>query len=487
MIDNIIDKIAKGVAYNAISRILIVAIQAVTSVALARILSSSDYGIFAFAGIFMSFFSQFSDFGLSSALIQRKNLEKSAINTAFTIRNLAALVIVLLAIIISFIVPIFYEYPNIAWIIRLLALNFILNSFGFISATLLKRDLNFVGLNLATLISTITGSCISVYLAYNGYGYWSLVIASIISTLVHTSLICLLKPCKLKYELNVNEYYKLWNYGGSLFISGIMAYVIFNGGNFIVGSVQGASALGIFSIALDWGTKIPTVLSVTVISVLFPAFSRIIDDVKMLTDTYIGTLQYVSFISILANITLICVAEDFLVSILGGGTDKWIQATNCLRILCLYGIVRSVLEPVGSVVMALGETRVLLKAVTVAAAVQSVLLYPVLLLFDVEGVALLILASYSMQYPIYFKFLERRIGISPISFFRAVSKPLMCSVTFAVLYLVIEASIINKSSALTVLKMIIYAVVYIVAYGYVTKFKFLNDFRLRTRNIPCAK
>lgn len=469
------NKIATGVAYNTVTRILIVGIQGVTSIILARILNSSDYGIMAFAAVFLSFLSQFSDFGFGSALIQKKEINQSILNTAFTMRNVIACILVLIAAIISFVVPHFFNYPHIDWVIRLLALNFIINSIGFISVALLKREMNFQSTNVATLISIVIGSVVSVTLAYMGYGFWCIVWSNVITSIVYVIAIRRLRPCKLNYEFNTVEAQAMWRFGSYIFISGLLIYALYNSANFLVGAVLGTEALGYFSLALDWGTKVPTLLSITVLSVLFPAYSKIRDDKEKLEKTYLDSLHYVAFFSILVNVTLLCISEDFLRMALGGGTEKWMPALTSFRILCVYGIIRAVLEPIGNVIVALGDSKVLFKANLIAAGIQLVFLYPALKLYNIEGVALLVLFSYATQYLVYLPFLNDKLKISTANIAQAIVLPLICSVAFILVFLIFDKVSLTVSVSLTIVKAIIYASIYTTLFCIATRWRLAKD------------
>lgn len=465
------NKIAKGIAYNTLARILIVGIQGVTSIFLARILSSADYGIVAFAAIFVSFLSQFSDFGLGSALVQRQDVSQRVLNTAFTMRNIVAFVLVTIALLISFVVPYFYDYPGIEWVIRLMAFNFVLNSLGFISVVMLKREMNFLLLNLASLVSTIVGSVVSVYLAYSGYGFWSLVWANLLSTLAYVAVIKKVKSINLKYEIEKESAKELLNFGGFIFISGLMIYVIFNASNFVVGSVQGAIVLGYFSLALDWGTKIPILLSQTVLSVLFPAFSAVRNDRELLRKTYVDSLKYVAFFSILVNGTLACVAEDFLIVILGGGTDKWMPALDVFRILCIYGIIRAILEPIGNVIIVFGDSKTLFKANLLAAVVQIVFIYPVLIFYNIEGVALLLVFTYLLQYLVFIQYIKFKIKVS---FVNIIKESVFASFAMIICFYLFKFYVFEFNIQNLILKSLIYGFVCFFTFNCLTDWNYVK-------------
>ncbi len=106
-------QIVKGVAYNQSRDFWSLRFRGLPALYLARLLSSSDYGIVAFAAIFVTFLSQFSDFGIGSALVERKVVDQKVLNTAFTVRNLLSLVLIVVAVALSFIVPYFFDTPHI--------------------------------------------------------------------------------------------------------------------------------------------------------------------------------------------------------------------------------------------------------------------------------------------------------------------------------------------------------------------------------------
>jgi len=270
---------------------------------------------------------------------------------------------------------------------------------------------------------------------------------------------------------------EIWRFGFYVFLSGLFVYALFNADNFIVGAIKGTQALGYYSLAFDWGTKISTLLSLTVLSVLFPAYSRIKDDKEKLKKAYLDSVKYVSFLSIMVNGTLFCISEDFLKIVLGGGTDKWLPALSSFRILCIYGIVRAILEPLGNVIMALGDSKVLLKANAIASAVQLLLLYPALNFWGIEGVAVLVFISYALQYFIYIPYIKNRVDISFASFGLSLFIPVFSSTTFFIVFILYRHLNTSESIVGIVFKSLIYLLLYVILFCTATKFQFLKDLK----------
>ncbi len=151
-------------------------------------------------------------------------------------------------------------------------------------------------------------------------------------------------------------------------------FVIFNLDNFLVGASMGSARLGYYALAFTWGSFICGLLSDTVINVLFPAFSAIQNDPVAVRRWYLKTVDLAAFVAVVANTALLANAPFFLVTFLGKGTGKWLPALVALRILCVYGILRAVTEPLSPCLMARGRTRTMLHAAVLAGAVEIALL-----------------------------------------------------------------------------------------------------------------
>src|SRR5574340_1178352 len=130
---------------------------------------------------------------------------------------------------------------------------------------------------------------------------------------------------------------------------------------------------------------ISVLLGVVITGVLFPTFSRIQEDQARIKKGYLQILEVIAFLGAMANISLYVAAREFLYFLLGDGTDKWMPAFATFRIFCFYGIIRATLEPVSAVIMAFGNTRLFVRATGLVAVLEAVFLYPVVMMFGIEG------------------------------------------------------------------------------------------------------
>ena len=97
-----------------------------------------------------------------------------------------------------------------------------------------------------------------------------------------------------------------------MFGTGVFVFLIFNLDNFLVGAFMGSAQLGYYALAFAWGSFICGLLSSTVNTVLYPAFSAIQNDTVAVRRWYLKAVELVTFIAVVANAALFVNAHFFL-------------------------------------------------------------------------------------------------------------------------------------------------------------------------------
>ena len=148
---------------------------------LARILSPHDFGVAAAAAFFIQIAHRLTNFGINTALIQLKEVDRTLASTVFFL-NLAAgaAVWALLTFGATWLGAVFNS-SEAATVMPVVALSFLIGPFGAIPTALLMRDLRFREIVLLEWLATWTAAVSSVALAWFGYGYWSLVSSQLIA------------------------------------------------------------------------------------------------------------------------------------------------------------------------------------------------------------------------------------------------------------------------------------------------------------------
>lgn len=408
----------RNVIYNSLVRGATLICQLLASTVIARNLSATDMGVVGFAGIIIGFLTQFSDCGVGNAAIRRPQLERRNYETAFTLKVFLGAGAFAIAMLIAPFAGHFCNHPAAGNVTRFLALNFLISTIGFLPLVQLERELNFRALVIPGVINTVVRCSLAIGLILYGWKFWAVVVADVGANLAGNIATQYVRKIPLRFRFDWQDAGEFLRFGLPLVSAGVITFLIFNMANFLVSATMGIAMLGYYSLALNWGSFICGLLSNTVNVVLFSSFAAIQHDTEKLRRWYLKTVDLAAFISVVANTALLANAHAFLVIFLGKGTDKWIPAELTLQILCFYGIIRAITEPLGNCLMARNRTRTLLQAALLCGTLLAVLLLCVLPSHKIECVAVVVIVSYASQALVYFPFLRRELSITVADFIK---------------------------------------------------------------------
>jgi len=347
----------------------------------------AEFGLVSMAYIAIDFLQMFREMGFASALIYRKGDIRKAADTMFITVIIIAVVLFSLAFIAAPYVALFFRSPELTAIFRVLAFNILLSAFGDVQFSLLAKNLAFREKLLPDLVPTVAYGVIAVSLALMGLGVWSLVIAKIVDSILTSVLSWVVVPWwrpSLRFDRQEAE--KLFDYGKHIVGSSVLIYFITNLDNTFVGRVLGGEQLGYYGFAYNQANLPATQISRIIGQVLFPAYSKIQDDIVALRAVFFRTLHYVSLLSIPVAVGTMAFAAPFINTLYG---DRWAPAIVPLQILGIYGLLRSIAVNMGSVFKAGGKPNWLTYIAVFRLAVMGILLYPATRYYGIVGVSVL--------------------------------------------------------------------------------------------------
>ena len=404
-------KTFRNILYSGIGKGLTLTCSGVANLFMARKLAPTDYGLVGFAAIVTGFLVQFSDMGVGNAAVRRTEFHRADLDTAFTLKLALGCFAFIAALLIAPLAHHFFEHAATGTVIRILALNFLISSIGFAPLVILTREMRYRALMVPAVAGALVQTSFVIILLLGGWSFWSVIAANVGGAFANGLVLQFTRTIPIRLHLDWTLARDYLRFGIPLFGAGLLVFLIFNLDNFLVGASMGSVQLGYYALAFTWGSFICVALSSTVNNVLFSAFSSIQNDIVSLRHWYLKTIELVAFIAVIANTSLFANAHLFLVTFLGHGSGKWLPATLALRILCVYGIFRTVIEPVGPCLMARGQTHTTLKAAVLAGAVEVALLLFALKTGRIEVVAAVVLLAYILQAAIYGPFLYREFAV----------------------------------------------------------------------------
>jgi len=353
---------------------------------LARMLMPAEFGLVSMAYIAIDALQMFREMGFTSALIYHKGDVHKAADTAFIVMQMIAALLFLLAFIAAPYAAVFFRSPNLAPVMRALAVNILISALGQVHFALLAKNLAFREKLLPDLVPTVAYGIVAVALALMGLGVWSLVIARIVDSILTSILVWMVVPWRPRLRFDRQDAKRLFDYGKHIVGSSILIYFITNLDNTFIGRVLGEAQLGYYGFAYNLANLPATQISRLIGQVLFPAYSKIRDDLETMRTVFFKTLHYVSLVSIPVAIGTIAFAAPFVNTLYGA---RWAPAIVPLQLLGIYGLLRSIAVNMGSVFKAGGKPNWLTYIATFRLAVMGLFLYPATKYFGIVGVSVL--------------------------------------------------------------------------------------------------
>jgi O-antigen/teichoic acid export membrane protein len=318
---------------------------------LARLLDPKDFGLVGMVTAVIGVFNLFRDFGLSTATVQRTTVTEEQISTLFWINMLVGTTLGLLTVAMAPFVVRFYHEPSLLGVTAALATGFVFNAAGVQHTALLERRMRFTALSVIDTVALLTSIAVAIAMASNGYGYWALVAATILTPLVCTICLWLTTgwvPGRPRRQVGIRS---MIRFGGALTLNGLIMYVASNFEKVLLGRFWGVDAIGIYGRAYQL-VNIPTEnLNSSAGGVAFAALSRLQDDPRRFRSYFLK--GYSLIISLTVPITFACAlfADDMIPVVLGA---KWKAAVAIFRLLAPTILAFAILNPFGWLLSSMG-------------------------------------------------------------------------------------------------------------------------------------
>jgi O-antigen/teichoic acid export membrane protein len=332
-------KTINGMIWNVSERLSLQVILMLISIVLARLLEVNEFGLIGMLAIFTSIAQSLVDSGFGSALIQKKNATLTDSSSIFYFNLLVG---ILLAGILFFSAPLianFYHQPELIPVTRVLSLSLVINAFGLVQICMLRRNMDFKGHFIVSMIAVVISGTFGISAALAGLGVWSLVIQTLTNSLAQAVSLWLINKWRPVARFSFASLKTMFSYGSRLLISGLIETVFKNLYQTFIGRTFTATDLGYYSRAATMESAASVATSMSLGQVIFPAFSPYQDDNRTLKQVHSKIIKLSMFLHLPLMIGLIAIAEPLFLFLL---TDKWSQSIPYFQLLCIIGLLHPI-------------------------------------------------------------------------------------------------------------------------------------------------
>lgn len=375
-------KAVSGMVWTALEKYSTLFIQFISGIILARLLTPHDYGCIGMLSIFMVMAEAFIDGGFGSALIQKK---KPSIEDYSTIFYWNIGMAVLMYAILFFCAPLiarFYEIPLLNSVLRVQGLVLFVYALNIVQRNQLKKELNFKILSIVTISTSVIALCVTIIMAYKGFGVWALVAQNIITAAIPTVVFWLFIKWRPLAVFSLSSFKELFGFGFFMFLTNVVNQFFSKFTGLLIGKLYSPSTLGYYSKAMNVENLASHSVSSIMSQVTYPLYAQVQEDRVVLGNMIRRLTMTIAFITFPVMFILMLTAKPIFTLLY---SERWLPSVPFFQVLCLIGLSECLQSVNTQPIAAIGKSALMFKWTLVKRGVGLLFVIGGLLLFQMKG------------------------------------------------------------------------------------------------------
>lgn len=417
------------------------ALQLLVLALLARAISPEEFGLVSGALIAVFLATALAESGIGQAVIQRAELTDTHLRAGWTLSVSFGVSSWLILALLAPAIEDLLRLPGLTPILRVVSLIFVIQSLT-LSDFLLSRRLQFGRLAMAELASYAIGyGIVAVTLAQLGHGAWAIVWGQLGQSVMRAVLVTCMAPFPYRPSFARAPLGQLLNFGAGLTIGRIASWAASQMDNLVVARYLGAGSLGLYGRAYQLVQMPANLFGQVANEVLFPAMSAIQDQPDTLRRIFRLGTGFMAALALPCSLLAAVTSRQLVLVLLG---PEWLPLRAAFDVIIFGLLFRTASKLSDALMKARGAVyRRAWRNIAFAGMVftgayagQS---------WDLQGVAIGVLAALAVNYLVTSHLCLRLVGMSWGDFLSAHVPALLLSATagamgFAVDRLLAEAA-----------------------------------------------
>lgn len=347
----------RGAAMSAVGLVLAQSATVVQTIVVGRILGPDEVGVFMAGSVLIGFLMVFSQGALSQALIHRETDVEDAANTTLVVTLITGLLGSLALLAVSPLIGTLFDNSRAGMVAAATSGLMVLHVCASVPDALMQRRFQFKRQMIITPAISVVFAAVAIVFALMGFGAWALVIGWYASTTTAVALswwMAKWRPFKGRFSFRI--WREMAGYSLPLLLDTLADRLREVFEQVIVGRVLGTGDLGQYRYAYRIAS-LPTTAIITICShVLFPAFSRISDDVSRFQQAFLRALGWIWFAAVPAVLLMVVIAEPVVVLMLG---EQWRAAGHATAAMAGIGLGAAFNAVAGEAIKGAGRSALL--------------------------------------------------------------------------------------------------------------------------------
>ncbi|MBA3896523.1 MAG: lipopolysaccharide biosynthesis protein [Sphingomonadaceae bacterium] len=393
-----------------------------------RLLSPSDYGLYAMTSGVMVLLSMLNGQGFAGALIRAETITAAQIRQMFGLLLLLNGAIALVQFAVAPLVAAYFRYPLVGTMLRVQTLLYFANPFIVLPGALLARAMDFSRQAKVNLLAAAVGALTSLIGALSGLGVWTLVCAPL--ALVWTRAIGMTIAARMlvRPSFGLAGASATVLFGGAMLLSDLLWLVQTQSDIAIGGRALDPHRLGVYTTALFLAQIVTSKFIPPLNEVAFTAYASLQHQTANAGRAFERSVRIIMLVALPFYFALAVTAKPFVETMLG---PKWHDVIPVVAIIALAMPFLTLQILFAPATTALGHTRV-----QVYSAAAGAVIMPLSFLIGIEWGVIGMAWSWLIAMPLLTSFTASIampvLGTSTRALLRAVRPALLAATGMAV-------------------------------------------------------
>lgn len=307
----------------------------VIQIVLARLIAPDEFGALAILNTIVAFADIIVQSGISTALVQKKNLKPSDIFSAQIISGLTAFICCIVLVVGAPHIAYIYKMETICLPLRVLSISLIFNSINSVFSALLIRRMAYKKLFIRTVIALPIAGVVGVVLAIQGLGLWALVAYQLTLTVFNSLIYLITCEDKIEFRFSKTGAKEIYSFGIKVLFTGLICNAYETIKTIVIGGTYSKSDLAYYDRAQTYSKYTVQIAHSMISSVALPLFSEKQESLNAIKGSSRKIVGLVSFVMFPLLFGVAAVSRPLILILL---TDKWSATIPFLMIFCFLRV-----------------------------------------------------------------------------------------------------------------------------------------------------
>ena len=421
-------RILRSVLYSAFDRYVGQVFFFATAAIMARLLTPAETGLFLIVNALVMLADNFRSFGVGIYIVQAPEIRRQTVQSAFTLT--LALSLLMSAAIVACAGPVarFYDAPEIAPLLRLAAIGFIVVPFGSPITALLQREMAFHSLAVVNIAGAVAGAVATVAFGLAGFGAMSYVCGFLAQGLAVAAAAFAIRPEPWLFRPCFADLRRILSFGTITSAVTVTNMVCDMVPRLVFGKLLGMDAVALYGRAVNICQLPDRILVSALQPVVLPAMAARLRQEGEIKSVYLRGHAMMSALQWPGFLMIAMLADPIVLVLLG---DQWGEVAPLLRIMAIANMALAPAFMTFPALVSMGRVRDTLTSSLISLP-PSVALVVLASTVSLDMVAVSLLVTAPLQMGTALVFVKRAIGLSWPELVRASRDSLVVSLATAI-------------------------------------------------------